>query len=111
MLGSIATGVMLDRWVLSAFVPLRGIPPDATYDFELMAEAMNVIERFYLNRDAVNPRELTYGALHGMVAALGDVGHSVFLTPDMVRAQKAFEAGETQGIGAEVQMRRGTSLL
>jgi carboxyl-terminal processing protease len=111
MLGSIATGVVLDRWVLSAFVPLRGIPPDATYDFELMAEAVNVIERFYVNRDAVNPRELTYGALHGMVAALGDVGHSVFLSPDMVRAQKAFEAGETQGIGAEVHMREGNFVI
>jgi len=101
----IATGVMLDRWVLSAFVPLRNIPPDARDDFELMAEALNVIERFYVNRDAVDPRQLTYGALHGMVAALADVGHTIFLTPEMVGEQKAFEQGATQGIGAEVHMR------
>ena len=111
VLGSMATGVMLDRRVFSAFVPLRNIPPDARDDFELMAEAMNGIERFYVNRDAVDPRELTYGALHGMVAALGDVGHTIFLTPEMVTEQKAFEQGATQGIGAEVDMREGNFVV
>lgn len=100
-------GVVLDRRVLTGFVPLNNMPVDAVSDFRLMAEAWNMIHRVYVDRAAVKPRPLTYGAIGGMVDALGDTGHSRFLTPEMVRMVQHLAQGQFKGIGVEVRMRAG----
>lgn len=93
-------GVIFDRWVLLAF-----IPSDAVSDFRLMAQAWNTIQRYYVDRAAVKPKALAYGAINGMVNALGDTGHSVFLSPEMVKQLHAAESGQLKGIGVQVQMK------
>jgi carboxyl-terminal processing protease len=50
---------------------------------------------------------LTYGAIGGMVDALGDTGHSRFLTPQMVQLQHSALQGEYEGIGAYVEAKDG----
>jgi carboxyl-terminal processing protease len=40
-----------------------------------------------------------------MVDALGDTGHSGFLTPDMVSLMRSVTEGQFEGIGAEIQMK------
>lgn len=104
-------GVLIDRFVLTAYVPLAQIPENVTDDFRLMAEAWNTIEQYYVDRSAVKPRLMTYGALSGMVDSLGDTGHSTFLTPEMVKAEHEFSEGRFQGIGAEVQMKNGRVVI
>jgi carboxyl-terminal processing protease len=76
-------------------------------DMRLLGEAWNTIEQEYVGRDALQSKELTYGAISGMVDALGDTGHSAFLTPDMVKELKNVERGEFKGIGIEIQMKDG----
>lgn len=100
-------GVVVDRYILSAFVPLEEIPGKAADDFRLMAQGWNTIQQYYVDRSALKPRLMTYGALSGMVDSLGDTGHSTFLTPEMLKAERDFSAGKFQGIGAEVQMKAG----
>ena len=68
-----------------------GIPIDATEDFRLMSQAWRIIDRFYVDRGAVKSTAMTYGAINGMTEALGDTGHSVFLTPPA--GQKCFDSG------------------
>ena len=92
-------GVLFDRWVLMAFVP-----SDAVADFRLIAQAWNTIERYYVARGEVSQEALTYGAISGMMDALGDTGHSVFLTPSMVKELKVTETGRLKGVGVEVQV-------
>ncbi len=99
-------GLLLDRWMLMTF-----LPSDALSDFRLMAEAWNTIERFYVDRAAVKPEALTYGAISGMVDALGDTGHSVFLTPDMVKELHVMESGKLKGVGLEVQMKNAQVVI
>ncbi|MCL4393907.1 MAG: S41 family peptidase, partial [Chloroflexi bacterium] len=41
-------------------------------------------------------------AIGGMTDALGDTGHSRFLTPDMVKQESNFDQGQFEGIGAEI---------
>lgn len=94
-------GVILERQVLAAFDPAS----DAQLDLKLVAQADGLIEEHYVDRSAVQPRRLTYAAIGGMVDSLGDTGHSVFLTPEMVRASKQQLEGHFPGIGAEVRMR------
>jgi len=103
----LAGGVLLDRQVLFAVAPLGSIPANAASDFRLMAEAWNTIQQDYVDRAAIQPRHLTYGAISGMVGMLGDVGHSRFLTPQMVQQQHDFTQGHFEGIGAYVEMKDG----
>jgi carboxyl-terminal processing protease len=80
-------------------------------DFQLVTQAWATIQNNYVDRAEVRPKELTYGAINGMVDALGDTGHSTFLTPDMVKELKNMEKGEVKGIGIEVQTKNGQVVI
>jgi hypothetical protein len=101
ILGLVA-GVVLDR-VLPIGLTLWGGQPN----FQLMSEASYLIQRFYVDRPAEKSPTLTYGAISGMVDALGDSGHSRFLSPVMVKEMAEMQRNKYQGIGAEVQSKGG----
>jgi len=103
-------GAILGCRLLIAFAP-DTVPPDAEPNFRLMAEAWNTIQRVYVDRDSVKPKEMTYGAISGMVDSLGDTGHSRFLTPEMLKQERNLTKGELEGIGAEVQMKNGQLVI
>jgi carboxyl-terminal processing protease len=117
---------MVWRWPRPAFVLLLGMVlgmgmgrpsdwPDAVAcassknaaSLRLMSEAWNAIYRHYVDRSALRSKELAYGAIEGMVDALGDTGHSTFLTPVMVKRLEETKEGRLQGIGVEVEMKGG----
>ncbi len=98
-------GIALDRQIFFDAVPSGSIPSDAAPEFRLIAEAWNYVERNYVDRPAVQPRRMTYGAISGLVDSLGDTGHSTFLTPEMVQEERTFVEGAFAGIGIEVQMK------
>ncbi len=87
--------------------PSDQIPLDAASDFGLMAEAWNTIQAHYVDRPAVKPTVMTYGAISGMVDALGDVDHSTFLSPEEIRRQEEFTQGRYKGIGVEIKVKDG----
>jgi len=97
--------------ILSAFTPSEKIPAEAAPNFRLMAEAWNTIQNVYVDRKAVNPQLLTYGAISGMVDSLGDTGHSRFLSPEMMQQARNFSKGLLEGIGAEVQMKNNQLVI
>jgi len=78
---------------------------------QLFSQAYNHIQDHYVDRAAVQPKDLTYGAISGMVEALGDTGHSTFLTPDMVKELDNMEQGELKGIGIEVGLKGGQVVI
>jgi carboxyl-terminal processing protease len=104
-------GVLLDRQVLLGYVPPNQIPEGAQLNFKLMAEAWNLIQQDYVDRSAVQPQQLTYGAIDGMVNALGDTGHSRFLTPQMVKQEQSFTNGNYEGVGIEIQMKNNQIVI
>ena len=91
--------------------PSDTIPASASPDFRLMAEAWNTIERVYVDRDAVKPKQMIYGAISGMVDSLGDTGHSRFLSPDMMKQERNLTKGELEGIGAELQIKNNQIVI
>ena len=97
--------------LLAAFTVPNTVPPDAESNFKLMAEAWNTIQRVYVDRAAMKPQLMTYGAISGMVDSLGDTGHSRFLTPELVKQERNFSKGELEGIGAEVQMKNNQLVI
>lgn len=102
--GGLTGSVVLSCIGLGPFAP-QGITPAMKPDFGLMAEAWNTIQRYYVDRSAVRPRNMTYGAISGMVEALGDTGHSTFLTPEMIKREKELTQGKYKGVGIEVRMK------
>ncbi len=106
MLSGLAGGILLDR-----FTADPSPPKDMESGFRLMAEAWSIIQRHYVDRSALKARELTYGAIGGMVDALGDTGHSQFLSPEMNKQLGRFESNKFQGIGAEVRVKGGNVVI
>jgi carboxyl-terminal processing protease len=104
-------GVLLDRQVLLSFDPPANIPTGADADFQLMAEGWNAIEQNYVDRPAIDPQLMTYGAISGMVDSLGDTGHSRFLDPQMVKQEQNYTQGQFEGIGAYVEMKNGNVVI
>jgi len=83
--------------------PLNGFSPTpqpGELNTDLIQQAYRVIQEHYADRSALQSPDLTYGALTGMVDALGDTGHSRFMTPEMVQAEARQISGEFEGIGA-----------
>ncbi|MEJ2656988.1 MAG: S41 family peptidase [Desulfobacterales bacterium] len=114
IMGIVAVAVVvsfLSCQIPGIFLPSDKIPDDAKSDFQLMAEAWNSIHTHYVDRAAIKPRPMTYGAISGMVDALGDTGHSTFLSPQMIKEEEEFTAGEYKGIGAEVRMKAGNVVI
>lgn len=101
----IVAGVIIDRQTVADIVEACSVPANAVPDFRLMAQAWNTIQHHYVDRSAVHPRGIAYGAIGGMVNSLGDTGHSTFLTPGMVREERESLQGQFAGIGIEVQMK------
>jgi carboxyl-terminal processing protease len=123
----LAGGIVLDRQLLTqgesakAFLDVaaaQGLSPTqaqstpaVSNDLNLIAEAMKVIESNYVERANLKTNQLVYGAISGMMDALGDTGHSRFLTPDMVNAEHTMTNGSFEGIGAEVQSKNGNVVI
>ncbi len=103
-------GTIIGCGLLIAFAP-DTIPASAESNFRLMAQAWNTIQRVYVDRNALKPQLMTYGAITGMVDALGDTGHSRFLTAEMLKQERNLSRGKFEGIGAEVQMKNGQLVI
>src|SRR6185312_6567330 len=56
-------------------------PTSSVPGFDVFWQAWDLVQKNYVDQKAVNNTTLTYGAIQGMINALGDVGHSRFLTP------------------------------
>jgi carboxyl-terminal processing protease len=92
--------------------PGASVPPDAPADIGLLWEALTLVRQHYVDRTALDPSSnLTYGMLDGLIRALGDPGHSSFLTPDQVKAAAEDLVGSFSGIGAFLGERGGGPII
>ena len=96
-------GGLIDRVVLAHPHPRDPAPQASPPDFALIRQAWDIIDREYVDRPALQSGSLTDGAISGMVDALGDTGHSVYLTPQMVREERSLMRGEYVGVGLEIE--------
>jgi carboxyl-terminal processing protease len=89
-----------------------GSPPaGAPADFDMFWQALDVIRKNFVGRDDLTDQRLTYGAIRGMVEALGDTGHSIFLTPEAVQAETESLGGQVVGIGVLMGTRDGQVIV
>lgn len=77
-------------------------PGASTDEFGLIREAWDTIHRNYVDAEDLNDRELAYGAIDGLTDAVGDTGHTSFMTPEERASRNSALSGSYVGIGAEV---------
>jgi len=111
LLIGVAGGVYLDRMVLSPVSGSVQVPEEAAAEFELMAEVWQTIERQYVDQEGLEPRQMAYSAISGIVQTLGDAGHTRFLTPELARHHENQIQGEFEGIGAYVEIENGRVVI
>ncbi len=81
-------------------VPSASTAPGDPAGFGLFHEAWDIVKQNYVDQQALDTKDITYGAIRGMADAIGDTGHTRFLTPKELAAQKEDWAGKFAGVGA-----------
>jgi carboxyl-terminal processing protease len=74
----------------------------APTSFGLIQEAWNTLHTKYVGADTLNDKDLIYGAINGMTEAVGDTGHTAFLTPEERAARSSGLSGSYVGIGVRI---------
>jgi len=73
-------------------------------NFDLFWEVWDILKKEYVDCNKLNEKEMFYGALHGLVASLGDP-YTVFMNPKIAQEFENDLAGTFEGIGAEIGIR------
>jgi C-terminal peptidase (prc) len=76
--------------------------PTSAQELALIGQAWEILHDQYVGADQLDDRALAYGAIRGLTEAVGDTGHTSFLTPEQ-RAERSNElSGSYVGIGVRI---------
>jgi carboxyl-terminal processing protease len=101
---SLGVGILIGSTGNSIFA---GSPSSANEpaQFKVFWQAWDTVQKNFVDRASLDPQKMTYGAIRGMVEALGDEGHTSFLTPEERERQSTELSGTFSGIGAQLGVR------
>lgn len=91
-------------------IPSASTKPGDPPGFGLFGEAWGVLKQNYVDPKALDSKDITYGAIRGMTAAIGDTDHTRFMTPDELKQEQQGLSGTFAGIGA-VLSQEGADLV
>lgn len=84
---------------------VRELPPDkSNVDFSLFWKVWDTLMTRYFDKSKINQKNLVYGAIQGMVSAIGDP-YTVFLPPNDNKVVNEDLSGSFEGIGIEIGFR------
>jgi carboxyl-terminal processing protease len=75
----------------------------APTEFGLIREAWDTLHQQYVARDEISDKDLIYGAIEGMTQAIGDTGHTDFMTPEERADRNDALSGSYVGIGVRIE--------
>src|SRR3989338_8399371 len=70
-------------------------------DFKLFWDTWDLVSREYVDKKAIDSTKMFYGAIKGMVEAVGDP-YTVFLPPESQKSTKEELGGSFSGVGIEL---------
>ena len=100
-----AGGVAVGNTGLAGGVAANGSPTGSgagAGDLALIEEAWRAIQDNYVDAKHLNDRDLAYGAIRGLTEAVGDEGHTSFMTADEAKAVDQSLSGTFVGIGVQL---------
>jgi carboxyl-terminal processing protease len=77
-------------------------PNPSASELELFQEAWDAIHTQYVGRADLDDKALIYAAINGLTEAVGDTGHTSFMTPEERAARNDALSGSYVGIGVRV---------
>src|SRR3954469_21626414 len=83
MLASFVAGNFTGIWVQPVLAQQHTTPAE----FGVFWEAWDLVVQNFVDRDKVDYKTMTYGAIQGMLSTLGDDNHTVFFPPDEAQQQ------------------------
>jgi carboxyl-terminal processing protease len=86
--------------ILPAASPSGSLTPDQ--EFALIRQAWDILHTKYVGRADLNDQALVYAAINGMTVAVGDTGHTNFLTAKQLADQSQGLSGSFVGIGVRI---------
>jgi len=84
--------------------------PASSQDFTLFWNTWNTITEKYVDKKKIDAKKMYYGAIKGMVAAVGDP-YTFFLTPDENKQSKDDLGGKFEGIGAQLGLKENLIVI
>ncbi|MDO8638787.1 MAG: S41 family peptidase [Candidatus Daviesbacteria bacterium] len=84
--------------------------PKNEVDFKLFWQTWNLLTLKYIDNKSINPQKLYYGAIAGMVAAVGDP-YTVFLPPEAQKSTKEQLGGAFEGVGIQLGYNKDKRLV
>jgi carboxyl-terminal processing protease len=98
-------GILAER---SGWIPgsRAYVPAQVGKTFDPFWEAWARVEKYYVDRQAVQPVRMTEGAIEGMLDSLGDIGHTAYLTREQLQGLKEALKGNFEGVGARMTVRK-----
>jgi carboxyl-terminal processing protease len=100
-----ALGVLVERSG-RFFLPEDYPPPGLEKTFAPFWQTWHLIDERYVDRSAINAKHMTQGAIAGLLASLGDVGHTTYLTHEELQEVQQSLEGHFDGIGAGLSIRK-----
>ncbi len=76
--------------------------PTSAAELGLIVQAWDILHDQYVGKDQLDDQALAYGAINGLTAAVGDTGHTSFLTPEERAARANQLSGSYVGIGIRI---------
>ena len=86
------------------------LPDGVPQDFEKLFEVWATLKRDHLNRESLEPNDLSVGAVKGLLESLDDP-YASYLSPEQQALESQDFTGYFEGIGAEVTMRNGRIII
>ena len=80
------------RWRTDGDHPGPSSPGRPT-EFALIEEAWDTLHREYVGRDELDDQQLIWGAIDGLTQAVGDTGHTDFMTPEEREQRRKIAVG------------------
>ena len=72
-------------------------------EFGLIKEAWDTLHQQFVGRDTLDDRAFIYGAIEGLTQAVGDTGHTDFMTPEERKERNDALSGSYVGIGVWIE--------
>ncbi|MBU0668235.1 PDZ domain-containing protein, partial [Patescibacteria group bacterium] len=89
---------------VAAFSSLIGSPTTGKANLDVFWDVWKLLDDMYVDETALDEQQMVYGAIKGMVSALGDP-YTVYMTPSETVEFDQNLGGTLDGIGAELTVR------
>jgi carboxyl-terminal processing protease len=93
-------------------IPAIAVDDEApVLDEELIGEVLEVLQERYVDDDVLTTERLSIGAIRGIVDALGDDGHTQYLTEEEYQIEQQVLQGRVAGIGVVLDQRSSAPVI